>query len=82
MDETTIHLSLPYGITEACSSEVIEVFRRNAAGSEGLTSYSEGGISWSWGKQRGKPPGSPPDSAGLSETCQGMLNPYRRWAVA
>lgn len=73
-----VKLSLPYGISEACSYEVVEIFRRNQAHAEGLTSYSEGPVSWSWNKQRGK---IIPDSTGLSETCQGILNSYRRWGI-
>ncbi len=78
---TTVKTSLPYGITEACSNEVIEIYRRNAAGGEGLSAYSEGSESWSWNSKRGKPPGSIPDSCGLSEGTQGMLNAYRRWGI-
>ena len=72
--------SLPYGITAACINEIVPIYRRNALRGEGLKGYSEGGISFSY-QVRGNENGEL-DSAGLSTTTQGMLNPFRRWAVA
>jgi hypothetical protein len=72
--------SLPYGITAACINEIVPIYRRNFLRGEGMTGYSEGGINFRY-YVRGNENGNT-DSAGLSITTQGMLNPYRRWGIA
>ena len=69
--------SLPDAISSACMNEVIGLYRMNARGAEGLKSYSEGDVSWSWDNRN-----SSAGSAGLSGDTVAVLNTYRRWAVA
>jgi len=63
--------SLPQDIITAAMTGVIERYRINESGSEGLKAHSEGGISDTYGAARG-----------LSETVTEMLAPWRRVAIA
>jgi hypothetical protein len=73
--------SLPYAISSACMQETISKYRRATARSEGLTSYSEGGISWGWGKSSNSQLAGL-SSAGLTDDTCAVLNAYRRWGAA
>ena len=70
--------SLPLDIQNAAMQAVIEWYRVNSSGSEGLKSHSEGGISDTWATT--DPAHNP--SRGLSlGVCQ-MLEPYQRKGIA
>ena len=71
--------SLPECISSACMQEVATKYRINMRGAEGLKSYSEGGVSWSWDNKNIT--GSIGNS-GLSDDTVAVLNNYRRYGIA
>lgn len=73
--------SVPYGISSACLMEVVNRYRKNVARAEGLTSYSEGGISWGWAKPNNNAL-SGLNSVGLSDDCCAVLNGWKRYGFA
>lgn len=70
--------SLPEAISSAAIEEVVRKYRKNISKSEGLTSFREGGMSWTWEGTKNVSL----DGAGLSDDTIAVLNLYRRLAVA
>ena len=73
---------LPSTITDACIQAVVERFRANLIGGEGLVSVQEGGSKIMLA-QKSAPGGIPEvsDGSGFTEEVKGMLNPYKRFVV-
>ena len=67
--------SVPPEISAAVMQEVVSKYRKSSMSGEGLTSYREGGESWTWDISKN-------GNAGLSDDLVGVLNGWKRWAVA
>lgn len=73
--------SLPFDISNAAMESVIEWYRLNALGAEGLKSHTEGDISDTF-RSPGEFASSEKTSAGLSTAAMQMVAPYVRLGVA